>query len=161
MSAAHRVDAGRLAVLALTAVVLLGSVDFFRVEEEDAATFDAATSCGPAGAVTLATELKPGGCGPQGYDLVHAVGGPQVGLPGLGEIDHGQTVEATQPGDVILDGRIVLVGTVTLAGSSPAITLERRCRLAREAPRVLGVSCEGPDPEAACTGTLTLRAVTP
>lgn len=154
-----RAGALRIAALAGTSLVLLGSVDYFP-PEEDSASFDSATSCGAAGVVTLSTEAKPRGCAPRGYDLVHVRGGPEAGLPELGELDYG-TYVVTSPGDVLLDARIVLVGPVSLLGAVPATTVERRCRLAREAPGVLGVACEGPDPEAACTGTLTLRAVAP
>lgn len=127
----------------------------------DRADFDAVTSCGPAGIVTLWIDAGPRGCGDH-YPLVHGDGAQAVGLPSIGETaNEAAAVPAEFPGDELLGHRIALHEPVPLAGTTPERTIERTCRTSRASRDILAIVCEGPDPEAACTGTLTLRERTP
>lgn len=157
----------RAAALCATAVALLATSQDHEAacpgpSGEDAAVFDAATSCGPAGAVTLREQERSGtGCGALEYRLLHAEDGAALGLPAIGEIDPDRVGTCgTALGDRLAASRMYLLGPVTIPGAIPAVTVERLCHLAPASPGVLSVACEGADPEAACTGTLT-RQVTP
>lgn len=152
-------QARRRALVAAITVLVAGSIAAGQ-SGLDRAQFDAATSCGPAGVVTLWLERAPTACGPETYPLVHAEGGPSAGFPELGQIDEVALDPVEFPGDELLGHPIALHGRVPLA-SAPERTVERTCRTSRASRRALAVVCEGPDPEAACTGTLTLREATP
>lgn len=148
------------AVAAVIVVLAAGSVAAGNVRL-DRADFDAAGSCGPAGLVTLWIEReRVVGCGTS-YPLVHAEGAQAVGLPAIGETDDDAAISIEFPGDELLGHRIAFHGPVPLAGAMPPRTVDRTCRTSRVSRDVLAVVCEGPEPEAACTGTLTLRDGTP
>lgn len=132
----------RLIALAATGVVLFASAPDFRPEQ----AFTAVTSCGSAGVVVLVDGAGGGGgCG-GGYDPVFVESAAAVGLPERGE---SKSVGAEK--------RFVLYGPVSIPGASPPTTVTRLCHLEPSSRAVLDVSCEGPDPESACTGTLTER----
>jgi hypothetical protein len=136
----------RVVALSATGVVLFASAPDFRASP----AFTAVTSCGPPGVMDLRDALDPG-CG--GYDPVHVASAAAVGLP-----EHGESKPADGAGPSegpYLHRRTALYGPVSLPGASPPTTVTRLCHLARSAPGVLDVTCEGPDPESACTGTLT------
>lgn len=136
----------RVVALAGTAVVLVATSESYHPHP----AFLAATSCGPSGVVDLRDALDPG-CG--GYDPVLVASAAAVGLPEHGE---SKPVGGAGPSEgPYLGRRIALYGPVSLPGASPPTTVTRLCHLARSAPGVLDVTCEGPDPESACTGTLT------
>lgn len=156
--------AGRVAVLALTALALLASDTMVRTYPRDALALDALTSCGPAGVVTLwndpPQDRHHGGCGGSGsddaIDPIHADSGVAVGLPAAGTIYYAGG-SRDYPGDLILGGQVVLRGAVELIGALPARTVTRVCQVQRASRDAMAVSCEGPDPESACTGSLTVR----
>lgn len=151
MSARRRVGpALRAVALAATGVVLVATQESFHPHP----AFDAATSCGPAGVVVLMdAPAYDTGCG--GYDPVLVQSAAAVGLPELGE---SKPAGGAGPSEAsYLGKRIALYGPVPLQGASSPTTVTRLCHLARSAPGVLDVACEGPDPESACTGTLTER----
>lgn len=153
----------RAGALAITAVALAASERLpcgHRVRTLDSAQFDAATSCGPAGVVRLLTE-EEGDDGCNEKIAVRADGGPAVGLPATGAITYTDRGEIDYPGDSLLRARITLEGDVALPDAFPATTVARTCRTQRTSRDVLSVACEGPDPEAACSGTLSIRPVTP
>jgi hypothetical protein len=80
---------GRLAALAATALTLLAT-SVAPCYPEDSGAFDADTTCGPPGVVTLAYEGASQGCGGDGNDcwgFVEARGANAVGLPEQGEIN--------------------------------------------------------------------------
>lgn len=147
------------AVLATIVVLVAGSIAAGE-SGLDRADFDAVTSCGRGAVVTVWLERATNGCASQEFPLVHAEGGPAAGLPELGQIDDVALDRVEFPGDELLGHPIALHGRVPLS-STPERTVERTCRTSRASRRVLAVVCEGPDPEAACTGTLTLREGTP
>lgn len=150
----HRVGVAALVALAAGSVAA-GNVRL------DRADFDAVTTCGPVGVVTLWIEAREQrGCD-DSYPLVHGEGAQAVGLPAIGETDDDATVPVQFPGDELLGHPIALYGRAPVAGATPERTVERTCRTSRASRDVLAVACEGPDPEAACSGTLTLRAGTP
>lgn len=151
--------ARRRALVATIVVLVAGSIAAGGAGY-DRADFDAVTSCGPAGVVTLWLERASTACGPGTYPLAHAEGGPPAGLPELGQIDEVALDAVEFAGDELLGHPIALHGPVPLA-SAPERTVERTCRTSRASRRVLAVVCDGPDPEAACTGTLTLREAAP
>ncbi len=160
-SSRHRA-AFRAAALAITAAVLAATsrAPCGGAQILDAAEFDAATSCGPAGVVRLLTlEKEDDGC--HETILVRADRGPVVGLPTTGSIAYTDDGEVDDPGDSLLRARITLEGDVALPDAVPATTVARTCRTERISRDVLSVACEGPDPEAACSGTLSIRPVTP
>lgn len=147
------------AVLATIVVLVAGSIAAGE-SGLDRADFDAVTSCGPRAVVTLWVEEANNGCDTTTFPLVHAEGGPAAGLPELGQVDDSALDPVEFAGDELLGHPIALHGRVLLA-STPARSVERTCRTSRASRRVLALVCEGPDPEAACTGTLTLRDPTP
>lgn len=152
--------AARGAAVLVTGLVLLASYDPPPAPRVcvlgDSAPFDAATSCGPAGRVTLRTEAVAG-C----TAVVHADGGPAVGIPSEGSIEYTDGADADYPGDSLLRARITLEGPVALPDAVPATTVSRTCRTVRTSRNVLSVACEGTDPEAACSGILSIGVVTP
>lgn len=89
--------------------------------------------------------------------VVHADGGPAVGLPAQGGIAYAAGAGFDYPGDSLLRARITLEGPVGLPDAVPATTVARTCRTSRGWRDVLSVTCEGSDPEAACSGTLSIR----
>jgi hypothetical protein len=127
--------AGRAAALVAAAAVL-SATSFY---SPPPIAFDAATSCGPAGALTLTqSEL---GC--RGDETLRVAGGPEAGLP--------QWAISTE------DDVLVFVGDVTLPGSDPPLAVRRVCRAEFPVDGVRAIACEGEAPEAACSGTLTER----
>lgn len=151
--------ARRRSLVAMIIALVAGSIAAGE-SRMDRAQFDSVTTCGPAGVVTLWLERASTACGPGTYPLAHAEGGPPAGLPELGQIDEIALDAVEFAGDELLGHPIALHGPVPLA-SAPERTVERTCRTSRASRRVLAVVCDGPDPEAACTGTLTLREAAP
>ena len=128
------VRAGRAAAIAVTGSVLLATS---RAGPEDQ-TFDAATSCGPAGRVRIEGELR-GVCG----DVSEPVeGARETGLPPYME----------RAGD----DELVLAGEVPLPGAVPPLTVVRVCRVSAETNGVRQITCDGDLPDASCSGTLTV-----
>lgn len=141
----------RVVALAGTAVVLAATTAL----PDPRHPFAAATSCGPAGRVVLVEVSPTGDQGCGGYDPVFVESAAAVGLPERGE---SKPAGGAGPSEgAYLGKRTALYGPVPIQGASSPRTVTRLCHLARSAPGVLDVTCEGPDPESACTGTLTER----
>lgn len=159
---------GRLAALAATAVALLAT-SYPPCISGDHATFDARTTCGPDGAVTLSYEGAAfrGTCaGNSCWAFLEAPGANAVGLPEVGEIHpapgfHDPALEGTAtPGRALTHFPFALVGDAPVAGAAPGTRVRRVCRAAPAGGGVVAVACEG-DAGAACAGTLTLAPVAP
>jgi hypothetical protein len=156
--------AARLAALVAVGAALSGTSVAHGPGE--ARTFEAATSCGPQGEVTFTTDgfAEGPGCGSVGDETVDVAGGGAVGLPDVGaltpEAEDDPAAGESESRD-LATGRFVLSGAVSLTGASPPILVDRFCRLAEQSPGVLAITCEGDAPEAACSGTLTLREASP
>jgi hypothetical protein len=160
--------AGRLAALAATALVLMAT-SVAPCIGKDRGTFDAATSCGPPGAITLSYSgaYSSAGCG--GGDCWAMVEAPEanaVGLPEQGEI-HPSTDQAPKydpelgttaaPGKVFVTYPFALVGDAPVAGAAPPATVRRICRATPSATAgAVDLTCEGAGAVPPCSGTLTL-----
>lgn len=120
----------------------------------DRASFDAATSCGADGIVTLWVEEASQGCGDR-YAIVRVEGGPAAGLPSVGDIDWGGSSPVQFPGDQLLAHRFALHGdgpcrgrsrpsrwSAPAAPSAPPATSSRSPATAR----ILGPRARGPSP---------------
>lgn len=151
--------AAPFAVLAAVGLVLGGSVDQFCGPVSQSATFEVTSSCGPAGPLALAFAGGGlGGCG-RCDDFVDATGGGAVGLPDRGELDAFPAGADNLDAEArwLASGHVVLAGPVALAGAVPPATVDRICRLGpTDTPGLLALTCTGPAPESACSGTFTL-----
>lgn len=124
------------------------------------ARFAVTSSCGPAGESEAIYEGEDRfAC--ETVDEFTFPGGPALGLPdgGLLEVPEGDWPEGYE-GDVLREGRFVLLGPVTIPGNGQRV--HRTCRLTATAVAgAFAFGCEGPEAEAACAGTLTLLEPTP
>lgn len=129
--------------------------------DHDAAPFDVATSCGPAGVLTLAYSGAREGCSGDCFAYLEAPGANALGLPDRGEVDASVSGPKAPAGAgaVLAHTHLALVGRTPIPGAIPPVTVERRCRAThrKDASGILDLVCEGDVPEAACGGTLTLR----
>jgi hypothetical protein len=149
--------ASRLAVLVLAASPLVGTT-VRECSEGITASYDVATTCGPAGAATFSfTGGGQPGCCDGCRAFVDATGAGAVGLPERGEAFAFSDSSSDSPTDAFDDGDFALVGPVLLVGSTPPMTVDRICRVEATGAGTLAVRCEGPAPEADCTGTLARR----
>ncbi len=169
MSARPRLRvAGRLAALAATTLALLATTVPPCVTE-DRGTFDAVTTCGPPGVVTLAYVDASSACdGNDCWGFVQAPGANASGLPEQGEIhpepdsrQEGYEAPAIL-GMAFARFPFALVGDAPVAGAVPPARVRRICRASPGATSgVVDVACSGDAPGAACSGTLTLRPPSP
>jgi hypothetical protein len=129
--------------------------------DHDSGAFDVATSCGPAGVLTLSYAGAERGCAGDCFGYLEAPGANALGLPDRGEAD-GLVRGARAPdgaGAVLSRSHLALVGRTAIPGAIPALVVERRCRASHrnDDSGTLDLACDGDVPEAACSGTLTLR----
>jgi len=152
---------GRAAVLVAVGAALAATSLPWCPEPSATARFSVASSCGPSGEsdAWYAGDNDEHDC--DVHDQMAFPGGPALGLPDGGLLD---VPEGGWPydyeGNVLREGRFVLLGDVVVPGSGARV--HRTCRLtATTSPETFGLACEGPEPEAACAGTLTLLEAAP
>lgn len=154
----------RLAALGGTAAVLLATTVTTCIDH-DGGAFDAATSCGPTGVLTISYSGAKRSCRGDCFGYLEAPGANALGLPERGEADglvRGTHAPAGGSGAVLRRAHFALVGPVRLPGAVPPATVERRCRAGpTDVPDALTLSCDGDVPEASCSGTLTFRPGAP
>ena len=150
---------GRLGVLAAVGLALVATsqIPCWSLPAE-ALTYEVASSCGPAGRVTLShadkAEYGSARCSDVVLPALEVSGAEAVGLPAQGALND-------QRGGGIDDGAFYLAGDVALVDAVPPVTVERVCHFDPAGGSSLTVSCVGHDPASACQGTLTPVEVQP